>query len=81
MLLAVQNSSAEDINNINWNFIFIEFPFKNLNAFNFMEKKWEYSVTVRKLLVFVDFKVAHDLVRIEVIHNIIFEFCFPMKIQ
>jgi hypothetical protein len=42
------------------------------------EKKWEYNETVHQ--VFVDFKEAYDLVRREVLHNIVIEFVIPMKL-
>jgi hypothetical protein len=41
------------------------------------EKKWEYNATVH--LLFIDFKKAYDLVRMEVLHNILIEFGAPMK--
>jgi hypothetical protein len=41
-------------------------------------KKWEYNETVRHL--FIDFKKAYDLVRREVLHNIVIKFVVPMKL-
>ena len=43
-----------------------------------LEKKWEYSETVRQL--FVDFKKAYDSVRKEVLYIILIEFGIPMKL-
>jgi hypothetical protein len=43
-----------------------------------LEKKWEYNQAVRQL--FIDFKKAYDSVRREVLHNILIEFCIPMKL-
>jgi hypothetical protein len=37
-----------------------------------LEKKWEYSETVHKLIM--DFKKAYDSVRREVLYNILIEF-------
>jgi hypothetical protein len=39
---------------------------------------WEYNETVHQL--FIDFKNAFDLVRREVLYNILTEFGVPMKI-
>jgi len=43
-----------------------------------IEKKWEYNETVHQL--FIDFKEAYDLVRREVLCNILSEFGIPMKL-
>jgi hypothetical protein len=43
-----------------------------------LEKKWEYSETVRQL--FIDFKKAYDSVRREVLYNILIEFGIPVKL-
>jgi hypothetical protein len=43
-----------------------------------LEKKWEYSETVRQL--FIDFKKAYDSVRREVLYNILIVFGVPMKL-
>jgi len=43
-----------------------------------LEKKWEYNVAVRQL--FVDFKKTYDLVRREVLYNVLIEFGIPMKL-
>jgi hypothetical protein len=42
------------------------------------EKKWEYNGTVHQL--FIDFKKAYDLVKREVLYNILFEFLFEFGI-
>ena len=42
-----------------------------------LEKKWEYNESMQQL--FTDFKRAYDSVRREVLHNILIEFCIPMK--
>jgi hypothetical protein len=39
-----------------------------------LEKKWEYNQ------LFIDFKKAYDLVRREVLYNILIEFGVPMKL-
>jgi hypothetical protein len=39
--------------------------------------KWEYNETVHQL--FTDFKETYDLVRKEVLYNILIEFGVPMK--
>jgi hypothetical protein len=41
-------------------------------------KEWEYNETVHQL--FINFKKAYDLVRREVLYNILIEFGFPMKL-
>jgi hypothetical protein len=41
-------------------------------------KKWEYNETVHQL--FIDFKMAYDAVRREVLYNILIEFGIPMKL-
>jgi hypothetical protein len=41
-----------------------------------LEKKWEYNGAVHQL--FVDFKKAYDLVRREVLYNILIEFGIPL---
>jgi hypothetical protein len=41
-------------------------------------KGWEYNGTVHQL--FIDIKKASDSVRREVFHNILIEFCTPMKL-
>jgi hypothetical protein len=43
-----------------------------------LEKKWDYNGTVHQ--VFIDFKKAYDLVRREVLYNILTEFVIPMKL-
>jgi hypothetical protein len=43
-----------------------------------LEKKWEYNGTVHQL--FIDFKEAYDLVRKEVLYNILIEFVIPRKL-
>jgi hypothetical protein len=43
-----------------------------------LEKKWEYNEAVHQL--FIDFKKAYDLVRREVLLNILIEFGIPMKL-
>jgi hypothetical protein len=43
-----------------------------------LEKKWEYSNTVHQL--FIDFKIAYDSVRREVLYNILIDFGIPMKL-
>jgi hypothetical protein len=42
-----------------------------------LEVKWEYNDTVHQL--FVDFKKVYDIVRWEVLYNILIEFGVPMK--
>jgi hypothetical protein len=41
-------------------------------------KKWEYNDTVHQL--FIDFKKAYDLVRREVLNNILIELGIPRKL-
>jgi hypothetical protein len=43
-----------------------------------LEKKWEYNGTVHQL--FIDFKKTYDLVRREVVYNILIEFGIPSKL-
>jgi len=43
-----------------------------------IEKKWEYSEAVHQL--FIDLKKAYDLVRREVLYNILIEYGIPMKL-
>ncbi|KAJ4435412.1 hypothetical protein ANN_18027 [Periplaneta americana] len=43
-----------------------------------MEKKWEYKGTVHQL--FIDFKKAYDLVKREVLYDILIEFGIPKKL-
>jgi hypothetical protein len=43
-----------------------------------LEKKLEYNEAVHQL--FVDFKIAYDSVRREVLHNILTEFGIPMHL-
>jgi hypothetical protein len=43
-----------------------------------LEKKWEYNEAVHQL--FIDFKIAYDSVRREVLYNILIEFGIPMKL-
>jgi hypothetical protein len=43
-----------------------------------LEKKWEYNGKVHQL--FIDFKKAYDLVRREVLYNILIEFGIPRKL-
>jgi hypothetical protein len=43
-----------------------------------LEKKWEYNGTVHQL--FIDFKIAYDSVRTEVLYNIVIEFGIPRKL-
>jgi hypothetical protein len=43
-----------------------------------LDKKWKYNETVHQL--FVDFKKAYDLVRRELLNNILTEFGVPMKL-
>jgi len=43
-----------------------------------IEKKWEYSEAVHQL--FIDFKKVYDLVRREVLYNILIEFGILMKL-
>ena len=42
-----------------------------------LEKKWEYNEAVHQL--FIDFKIAYDSVRSEVLCNILIEFGISMK--
>jgi hypothetical protein len=42
------------------------------------EKKWEYNGTVHQL--FIDFKKAYDLIKREVLYNILLEFGIPKKL-
>jgi len=44
----------------------------------YLKKKWKYKEAVLQL--FIDFKKAYDLVRREVLYNILIEFGTPMKI-
>ena len=44
----------------------------------YLRKKWEYSEVVHQ--PFIDFKKSFDLVRREVLYNILIEFGFPMKV-
>jgi len=41
------------------------------------DKKWEYDRTVHQL--FIHFKKAYDLVRRDILYNILIEFGIPMK--
>jgi hypothetical protein len=43
-----------------------------------LEKKWEYNGTEHQL--FIDFKKACDLVKREVLYNILLEFGIPKKL-
>ena len=43
-----------------------------------LENKWEYNEAVHQL--FIDLKKAYDLVRREVLYNILIEFGVPMKL-
>jgi len=43
-----------------------------------LEEKWEYNGTVHQL--FIDYEKAYDLVRREVVYNILTEFCIPMNL-
>jgi hypothetical protein len=43
-----------------------------------LEKKWEYNEIVHQL--FMDFKIAHDSVRREVLYNILIEFGVTMQL-
>jgi hypothetical protein len=43
-----------------------------------LEKKWEYNGTVHQL--FIDFKKAYDLIKREVLYNILLEFDIPKKL-
>jgi hypothetical protein len=43
-----------------------------------LEKKWEYNGTVHQL--FIDFKKAYDLIKREVIYNILLELGIPKKL-
>ena len=43
-----------------------------------LEKKFEFNEAVHQL--FIDFKIAYDSVRREVLYNILFEFGTPMKV-
>jgi hypothetical protein len=43
-----------------------------------MREKWDYTEPVHQL--FIDFKIAHDSVRREVLYNILTEFGLPMKL-
>ena len=42
-------------------------------------KQWEYNEAVHQL--FIDFKKAYDLVRREVLYNILIEFGIPKKLE
>jgi hypothetical protein len=44
----------------------------------YREKRWEYTQTVHQL--FIDFEIAYDSVRTEVLYNILIEFGVPMKL-
>jgi hypothetical protein len=41
----------------------------NMGIHQILEKKWEYSETVHQL--FIDFKIAYDSVKREVLYNIL----------
>jgi hypothetical protein len=41
-------------------------------------ESWEYNGTVHQL--FIDYEKAYDLVRREVVYNILTEFCIPMNL-
>jgi hypothetical protein len=56
---------------INLRFIYSAF-------FNYLRKKWEYSEAVQRLVI--DFKKAYDLIRREVVSNILIELGTPMKL-
>jgi hypothetical protein len=43
-----------------------------------LEKKWEYNGKVHQL--FIDFRKAYDLIKREVLYNILVEFCIPKKL-
>ena len=43
-----------------------------------LQKKWEYNEAMHQL--FIDFKKAYDLVRTEVLYNILMEFGIPKKL-
>jgi len=43
-----------------------------------LEKRWEYKEAVHP--VFIDFKKAYELVRREVLYNILIKFGIPMKL-
>jgi len=43
-----------------------------------LEKKWKFKETEHH--VFMDFKTAYDLVRREVLYNILIDFGTPMKL-
>jgi hypothetical protein len=43
-----------------------------------LEKRWEYNGTVHQL--FIDFRKAYDLVRREVLYNILIQFGTPRKL-
>jgi hypothetical protein len=43
-----------------------------------LEKNWENNESVHRL--FIDFRKAYDLVKREVLYNIIVQFCIPMKV-
>ena len=43
-----------------------------------LEKKWEYDSTIHQL--FIDFKIAYDSVKREVLYNILTEFGIPKKL-
>jgi len=43
-----------------------------------LEEKWEYTEAVHHLFIY--FKKAYDLVRREVLYNILIEFGFPLKL-
>jgi hypothetical protein len=49
-----------------------------MNLGQMLEKRWEYNETVCQL--FIDFKKAYDLIRMEVLYNILIEFGVPMKL-
>jgi hypothetical protein len=44
-----------------------------------LDKKWEYNETVHQ--IFIDFKEGYDLVRREVLYNIVIEFGVSMKLS
>jgi hypothetical protein len=43
-----------------------------------LKKKWEYNEAVQQL--FIDFEKAYDLVRREVLYNILIEFVIPTEL-
>ena len=45
----------------------------------YWRKKWEYDGTIHQL--FIDFKKAYDLVKREVLYNILTEFGIPKKLD